>query len=92
MAVVRVHRRGQVTIPARLRERAGIAGGDLLDARVERGKIVFTPTSLIEREIAQGMDDVRRGRLHGPYESADEAIRALHGMLKKTGKRPAPGR
>jgi hypothetical protein len=60
--------------------------------RVERGRVVPPPVSAVEREIAEGLDDIRRGRTYGPYESPDDAMRALHGMLKKTGRRPSSGK
>jgi hypothetical protein len=32
---------------------------------------------VIDREIAKGLEDVRKGRTHGPFQSADEAIAYL---------------
>lgn len=46
MPVVRVHKRGQVTIPTRLRLRAGLEDGDLVDASLHHGKIILTPQVL----------------------------------------------
>src|SRR5262249_41201780 len=36
----------------------------------------YTPEQrrIIEREIAKGLEDVRKGRTHGPFDTADEAI------------------
>ena len=41
--LVKIHRKGQVTLPSRLRSAIGVAEGDLVEASVHRGKIVLTP-------------------------------------------------
>ncbi len=41
-----------------------------------------TPKSLIEKRIAEGLDDIRRGRVHGPFQSARALVRSLHGAEK----------
>jgi hypothetical protein len=57
--------------------------GDVLEANVEDGKITFTPKSLIDRHFAEGLDDIRKGRTHGPYASAAAAIKALDARTKR---------
>jgi AbrB family looped-hinge helix DNA binding protein len=47
--LVRIHRKGQMTLPSRLRSAIGIADGDLVEASVQRGKIVLTPKLVIDR-------------------------------------------
>ena len=47
--VVKIHRKGQMTLPSRLRTLAGIAEGDLVEAVFSRGKIVITPKVIIDR-------------------------------------------
>jgi AbrB family looped-hinge helix DNA binding protein len=47
--IVRIHRKGQMTLPTRLRALAGIAEGDLVEAAFQRGKIIITPKLLIDR-------------------------------------------
>jgi hypothetical protein len=46
-------------------------------AGVDGGKITFTPKSLVDRHLAEGLADARAGRTHGPYDSAEAAIEAL---------------
>lgn len=89
MPIVKVQKRGQVTIPSQFRAQAGIADGDLLEARCEHGKITFTPKSLVDREIAEGLEDLRSGRTYGPFDSAQEMIRALRQMTGKGAHRIA---
>ena len=47
--LVKIHRKGQMTLPTRLRTLAGIAEGDLVEAAFSRGKIVITPKLVIDR-------------------------------------------
>ena len=76
--VVRVKEKFQVTLPSDLRKRAGVAVGDFLEIKVGSGGVItLTPKSFVDRHIAQGLADVKAGRLHGPYSTADEAIRML---------------
>ena len=77
MDIVTVKTKFQIVIPQRIRERVGVDVGDLLEAGVEHGKITFTPKRLIDRHLAEGLDDLKHGRTHGPYATADEAIAAL---------------
>jgi AbrB family looped-hinge helix DNA binding protein len=77
MAIVKIKDKYQVTLPAKLRQEAGLEIGDLLEADVHGGKITLTPKHLVDRELAIALQDVRRGRVTGPYSSAKAALRAL---------------
>lgn len=80
MSIVTVKNKYQVVIPQELRRQVRVNVGDLLEAKFERGKITLTPKSLVDREIAEGLEDVKKGRTYGPYRSARETIQALHRM------------
>ena len=69
-------------IPQHVREQMHVEIGDFLEAGVENGKIKFTPKSLVDRHLAEGLEDVRQGRTHGPYASAGHAITALNARAK----------
>jgi bifunctional DNA-binding transcriptional regulator/antitoxin component of YhaV-PrlF toxin-antitoxin module len=77
MAVITVTDKNAVLIPASVVREARIKVGDRLDANVERGKITLTPKSATERGIEQGLDDLKRGRVYGPYASAAAAKKAF---------------
>lgn len=85
MPLVTVKNKYQVVIPAMLRKQAGIRVGDLLEAKVERGKVTFTPKSVIDRGIAESLEDFKRGRSYGPFDTAEAMIDSLHGKVKKLG-------
>ena len=55
--IVKVQHKGQVTIPARLRTQAGISEGDLVEASLNNGKIIFTPKVVIDRSKFPTADD-----------------------------------
>jgi AbrB family looped-hinge helix DNA binding protein len=86
MSLVRVTTKGQVTIPTRLRERVGLSIGDVLEARIERGKITLTPQSLLDRDIAESLEDIKQGRVYGPFDTAEEMIAPLHRSSKRSRK------
>jgi AbrB family looped-hinge helix DNA binding protein len=80
--IVTVKNKFQIVIPQHVRERIHVEIGDILEAGVENGKITFTPKSLIDRHLAEGLEDAKEGRTHGPYASADKAIEALEARAK----------
>jgi AbrB family looped-hinge helix DNA binding protein len=41
--LIKIQDKGQVTIPNRIRSKAGLVKGDLMEAAFERGRIVLTP-------------------------------------------------
>ncbi len=85
MAIVTVKNKYQVVIPQEIRKHLPVSIGDLLEARVENGKITLTPKALIDRELAEGLQDIRKGRTYGPYESGAEMVRALHRITRSSG-------
>jgi AbrB family looped-hinge helix DNA binding protein len=90
VSLVTVKNKYQVVIPAKVRQQAGIHVGDLLEAKAQKGKIVFIPKTVVDREVAEGLEDIRKGRTYGPYSSAEEMIDALHratGKARKIHKR-----
>lgn len=68
----RVSERGQVTIPKALRERLGIAAGQILDFETEGGRLVATKAS------ARDPVDSVYGILGDPA-STDDTLTALRG-------------
>ena len=48
--------------------------------------MVFTPKTLvdkrIEKRLEEGLEDIKQGRVYGPFRSAQEMVRSLHGSKK----------
>jgi AbrB family looped-hinge helix DNA binding protein len=84
MELVTIKTKFQVVIPQSIRKRVRLDIGDLLEASFENGKITFTPKTVVDRHLAEGMEDLSRGRTHGPYETAAAAVSALE---RRSGKR-----
>lgn len=85
--LVKVKDKYQVTLPAAVRRKAGLNVGDLLEASVEGEKITLTPKSVVDRELALALEDVKKGRVYGPYRSVEEVISSLHRETKRSRKR-----
>ena len=84
MAHVKITRNFQVSIPKAIREALHLAEGDLIEVQERDGEIVMVPKKLIDADQAwfwtpewQGgerevEEDVRAGRLLGPFKSIEE--------------------
>ena len=49
MPIVTVKDKYQVVIPQAIREKLGISRGDVLEAKVERGRLTYTPRAVIDQ-------------------------------------------
>lgn len=87
MQLVWVKNKFQVVIPQAVRDKIGIHVGDVLEAKVERGKITFTPKSVVDRGIAESVADFEAGRSYGPFKSAEDLVGSLHRETAKLAAR-----
>ena len=87
MSIVTVKNKYQVVIPQRVREQIGVSVGDILEAKVERGRITLTPKSVVDRAIAEGLEDVRKGRVRGPFNTVDQMLDSLKGRKRRTARK-----
>lgn len=94
-----------LVVPPSVPRRAGIKVGDEVEFRVSRGVISIVPKALpdveytqaqrraLDRELAKGLEDIRQGRVEGPFASYPEFISSLHSRsekpVTKRTKRPA---
>lgn len=73
---------GQVVIPKIFHKELGLRPGDYLEAELYEGKVVLTPKVLVDKrvaqEVAESMEDFRKGRVAGPFTAADDLIASLH--------------
>jgi len=93
--IIKMQRKGQVTIPTRLRVQVGLVDGDFVEAKADRGKIVLTPKLIVDREytpaqrrvidarLTESLEQVKKGETHGPFETHAEMIAFLHGKAMK---------
>jgi hypothetical protein len=41
-------------------------------------RVNSTRKALIEKRLAEGLEDIRQGRVHGPFKSVPALLRSLH--------------
>ena len=77
MHAVKVGASRQVAIPKKLHEQLGLSAGDYLEVEVRGNQIILTPKQLVDKRLQAAEEDIRKGRVHGPYKTAGEAVKAL---------------
>jgi len=93
METIRVRKKYQITLPAAVREAAGVYEGDFLTAEVREDRtILLRPSRLVDADEAffytpewqtaerEADEDIRLGRLSEPM-SAEETIAELHCLV-----------
>jgi hypothetical protein len=44
--------------------------------------MILKPKALIEKRLAESLEDIRRGRVYGPFKSVPVLLRLLHRTKK----------
>jgi AbrB family looped-hinge helix DNA binding protein len=76
-AIVKIGVSRQVAIPKKLHDQLGLAPGDYLQMELDGDRLVLTPQALVEKRLAEGLADIRKGRVHGPFASVPELLHSL---------------
>ena len=89
--LARVGASRQVAIPKKLHDELGLTAGDIVEVERKGNQIILTPKDLVEKGIAEGLEDLKKGRVYGPFTSIKEMLKSLHGTEKpqKKSKRAA---
>jgi AbrB family looped-hinge helix DNA binding protein len=88
MALTKVGPKFQVTIPKATRDAVGLYIGDVVETSVQGNKIILSPKIVvdkhpeIEARLREAEEDIKAGRVYGPFTSAKELIRDLHKRTK----------
>ncbi len=102
MPIGKLGQRRQVVIPKDICENLGLEVGDFVEVAQVKGRVVIKPKKLVDRDdeltpeqkavidagIAEGLEDIKQGRVHGPFDSVEGLLRSLHGKTPSTSKRP----
>lgn len=75
--VVKIGISRQVVIPKRIHDHLGLEPGDYLEVELDGDRVVLTPKALIDKRLAEGIDDVRKGHVRGPFRSVSALVRSL---------------
>lgn len=96
MALLKLRRASQITLPTELRKRFKLSEGDYLEATAIKEGILLKPVAVVEREAAwnevfQAMEKVkeRKPRRTRSISAREEEIA---GLVKASRKRNAQGR
>jgi AbrB family looped-hinge helix DNA binding protein len=80
--LIKIQENGKVTIPNRIRNKAGLVKGDLVEAVFERGKIVLTPKTTIDRAKFSNAEDeytpAQRRTIDARLKKALEEVKRGH--------------
>ena len=87
--MVKVRDKYPVTLPAALRAKAGVSIGDVLEVKYQGNKIILTPKSVVDREIAISLKEIDRGKTYGPFISAQDLVRSLNRESRKLKRKSA---
>jgi AbrB family looped-hinge helix DNA binding protein len=82
MSAVKIGVSRQVVIPKKIHDQLGLRPGDYLEVEQKENRVVMTPKSLVEKRLAEGLEDLAKGRVYGPFDSATELIASLHGKRR----------
>ena len=89
MALMKIRKNYQVTIPRDLRSRFNLSEGDYVEVETRNGTIVLKPVKVIQpdqeyfytkqwqEKEAEVDEEVRRGDVVGPFDNAKDAVKAL---------------
>jgi antitoxin MazE len=89
MARVKLSARRQITIPAEITKRLGLKAGEELELVESEKTLVLVPRKHIPKDqqwyytdewqkmMQEAFEEVKQGKLIGPFDTAEEAIRAL---------------
>ena len=77
MSAVKVGVSRQVAIPKKIHDQLGLSPGDYLEVEVRGNQLILTPKELVDKRLTEAEEDIRKGRVHGHYKSAAQAVKAL---------------
>lgn len=90
MPAVKVGVSRQVAIPKKIHEALHLRAGDYLEIELLNGTLVLTPKALVdkhlEERLSEALDDIKKGRVHGPFPTTKELVRSLRRRSKQQRK------
>ena len=97
MPIGKIGQRRQVVIPKDICEDLGLVAGDYVEVQQVKNTVVIKPKKVvdanevltpaqkasIDARLAEGMEDIRQGRVHGPFTSVEALRASLHERTQK---------
>jgi antitoxin MazE len=92
MPIGKLGQRRQVVIPKEICEELGLQEGDFLEVTSAEGKVIIKPKKLvdaddeltptqrvvIDKRLAEAEEDIKAGRVSGPFATVDQLKRHLN--------------
>ena len=99
---VTVKNKTPLVVPPAVRRRAGLKSGQEIELKVSGGVISirrklpsaddeYTPEQrrIVDAQLAEGLADIKTGRVHGPFSTHKEFIASLHKEAKRLNRTKA---
>ena len=97
MPIGKIGQRRQVVIPKEIFEALGLQTGDFVEVKQVKGTVVNKPKKLVDADemltpaqkaqidarLAEAEEDIKHGRVLGPFDTAKEAMRALRAQARR---------
>jgi AbrB family looped-hinge helix DNA binding protein len=77
MAAVKIGVSRQIVIPKKVYDQLRLSSGDYLEVEVKGDRLILTPKELVDKRLAESLEDLKQGRTYGPFNTAKEAVRSL---------------
>ena len=96
-----VKERAPLVVPLTIRRRAGIKPADRLEFKAARGVITIVSRSriasdetpeqrrIIDAQVAEGLEDIREGRVSPPFDTVEEMLVSLKSSSPKKPRKAA---
>ena len=76
-AIIKIGASRQVAIPKKVYDALELTSGDYLELTVKDNNIVLTPKVFIEKRLAEGLADIKKGKTSRTFSRAEDAIKSL---------------
>ena len=97
MPISKLGQRRQVVLPKEMCEKLGLQIGDFVEVQQVKGTAVIKPKKLVDADevltpaqkaeldarLTEGLEDIKQGRVVGPFDTAKEAMRALRAKTRR---------
>lgn len=93
---VTVQRNRALIVPPSVRRKAGLKAGDRVEFQVSGGVITIVPElpsaddeytpeqrRIIDARLAKADEDIKHGRVYGPFDTVEEMIASLEAHIKE---------
>ena len=97
---VTVKNKTPLVVPLAVRRQAGLKSGQEIEFKVSGGVISISPKlptaeeeytpeqrRIVDAQLAEGLADIKAGRVHGPFSTHKEFITSLHKEARKLSRK-----